>query len=79
MRIYNTVLSQEDILQLYNVSGKIDNQKNLHCYELKEHDTSDNTKLFKTGVFKAKEFNEIAGIMKIKENLDVESNELIEI
>ena len=77
-RIYATALSAEDIKQLYEVSAKIDNKKGLHCFELEEHNTSDNTKLFKTGIFKAKEFNEIEDAMKIKEDLDIESNQLIE-
>lgn len=77
-RIYATALSAEDILQLYQVSGKIDNKKNLHCFELEEHNTSDNTKLFKTGVFRAGEFNEIDNNIKIKKDLDVDSNQLIE-
>lgn len=77
-RIYATALSAEDIKQLYEVSAKIDNKKGLHCFELEEHNTSDNTKLFKTGIFKASEFNEIEDAMKIKEDLDIESNQLIE-
>ena len=41
-RIYATVLSEADILQLYNVGGKIDNLGNVHSYMIDE--TSVNTK-----------------------------------
>lgn len=36
LRIYNTVLSAADILQLYHTSAKVDNQQNFHTFELEE-------------------------------------------
>lgn len=76
-RIYCTALSAEDIRQLYEVSAKIDKEKNLHCYEFSELGDS-NTKIFKTGVFRTGEFNEIDGIIKIKKDKTVDSNQFIE-
>ena len=36
-RVYNTILSEDDVRQLYNVSGKIDNKNNVHGFELIEN------------------------------------------
>lgn len=36
-RMYSTILSEEDIRQLYEVSGKIDNFGNLHSYKFEEY------------------------------------------
>lgn len=79
VRIYATALSADDVLQLYNIGAKIDNMKNLHCYEIQEYDTTGTTKLLKTGVFKAVEFNEVDNSMEIKEDGNVDSNKIIEI
>lgn len=36
LRIYNTILSADDILQLYHTGAKVDNKQNLHTFELNE-------------------------------------------
>lgn len=36
LRIYSTILSQNDVLELYKVSGKIDNNGNIHGYSINE-------------------------------------------
>jgi hypothetical protein len=46
-RIYSTALSADDIKQLYQVSTKIDNLNNLHCYELLENNVNS---INKTGI-----------------------------
>ena len=37
-RIYGTALSNEDILELYQSAGAIDNKNNVYCYEFNEVD-----------------------------------------
>lgn len=38
-RMYSAILSEEDVRQLYEVSGKIDNIGNIHSYEFEEYTT----------------------------------------
>ena len=77
-RIYSTVFSADDVLQLYKVSGKIDNLGNIHSYEINEA-TTDKTKLFKTGVFKTEELKEGNSKAEIEETVSINVNEFIEI
>ena len=49
LRIYSTILSVDDIKQLYNTAAKIDNLGGLHTFELNENGSN---KLTKTGIFK---------------------------
>lgn len=53
MRIYNTILSAEDILELYNSPINIDNKGNLYAYEFIEEDKNN---FSKQGVAKNSEF-----------------------
>ena len=57
-RIYSTALSSDDILQLYQVSAKIDNLGNIHEYELIEEANSQ-SKVLKTGEIKSNKFVEL--------------------
>lgn len=47
LRIYCTALSADDVLALYHMGAKIDNQANFHTYEINENNTN---KLTKTGI-----------------------------
>lgn len=48
VRIYVTALSQDDIMQLYQLGAKVDNKQNLHAFELNE--TTINKELL-SGIF----------------------------
>lgn len=57
-RIYSTALSADDILQLYQVSGKVDNLGGIHSYEFIE-EANASTKILKTGIAKAQLVSEL--------------------
>ena len=57
-RLYSTILTQEDILQLYHTSAFADNLGNLECYEINEN-INTKPKIHKSGVVSTDLFYEI--------------------
>lgn len=57
-RLYATALSAEDVKQLYEVSGKVDNLGGIHSYEFTE-ESGTSTKILKTGIAKAQLVSEL--------------------
>ena len=62
-RIYSTPLSDDDILDLYQTSVKIDKLGNIHAGEIQE---TDKVSIKKTGLVRAVQFNELAELIKLK-------------
>lgn len=54
-RLYTTILSDEDILELYNTSALIDNFGNIECYSFIE---DEDIKVNKTGIINSNTFGE---------------------
>lgn len=62
-RIYNTVLSNDDILELYHTAAKIDNLGNIHTFEATE---SGHNKVTKAGLLESANICEIDGLSYLK-------------
>lgn len=76
VRVYCSVLSDEEILQLYQLGAKIDNKQNLHTFELIEDESS--IKVTKRGQVKCDDLTE-ATTTKFYKSKDINTNNLIEL
>lgn len=74
-RAYVTLLSENEILDLYHTGMKIDNQQNIHTFELMENQSS--IKLTKNGQLKCKELIETTKA-SLREDKDIYTNQIIE-
>lgn len=76
-RIYATVLSEDDIKELYNTSAVVDNNQNIECFQLEES-IEDIVNIMKTGVITCNSITE-DNLASIYDNGDITCNQLIEI
>lgn len=75
-RIYSTVISEDDIKELYNTSAIINNNNTLEAYEFSEADTYS---INKSGVIEGSEFIEQDGEVQINNTEQVFATEFTEI
>lgn len=79
VRIYNTTLSNEDILDLYQTIGSIDNNGNLYCYDFIES-LDFSSSMSEQGLLESESFSELGTTTSfIREESSFDTNQIYEI